>query len=123
MIGSLAKLGVQVPGGFATTAHAYREFLAQGSLAAHIRADSSISTSMTSTSFAASSARIRQWILATPAGGLSTRQMLSRSLRQLSQRRPQARGRGALVSDCRPARGLLRRPAGDLPQHARQSDA
>ena len=28
MIGALGKLGVRVPGGFATTAHAYREFLA-----------------------------------------------------------------------------------------------
>ena len=36
MIGSLARLGVQVPGGFATTAHAYREFLQQGGLAARI---------------------------------------------------------------------------------------
>ena len=39
MIGSLAKLGVQVPGGFATTAHAYREFLKQGGLDARIRAE------------------------------------------------------------------------------------
>ena len=39
MIGSLARLGVQVPGGFATTAQAYREFLAQGGLDARIRAE------------------------------------------------------------------------------------
>ena len=39
MIGALARLGVQVPGGFATTAHAYREFLAQGGLDARIRAE------------------------------------------------------------------------------------
>src|SRR5947208_11687232 len=37
MIGSLATAGVQVPGGFATTAHAYREFLEQGGLEARIR--------------------------------------------------------------------------------------
>src|SRR5581483_3591301 len=30
MIGSLASLGVRVPGGFATTAQAYRDFLKQG---------------------------------------------------------------------------------------------
>ena len=30
MIGALARLGVSVPGGFATTADAYREFLAAG---------------------------------------------------------------------------------------------
>jgi len=39
MIGALARLGVQVPGGFATTAHAYREFLEQGGLQARIRAE------------------------------------------------------------------------------------
>ena len=32
MIGQLARLGVRVPGGFATTADAYREFLHQGGL-------------------------------------------------------------------------------------------
>ena len=33
MISQLASLGVRVPGGFATTAEAYREFLAAGGLA------------------------------------------------------------------------------------------
>ena len=32
MIGALSKLGVKVPGGFATTADAYRRLLAQGGL-------------------------------------------------------------------------------------------
>ena len=36
MLRSLSKLGVSVPGGFATTADAYREFLAQDGLAARI---------------------------------------------------------------------------------------
>jgi pyruvate,water dikinase len=36
MIGQLASAGVHVPGGFATTAQAYREFLAQGGLAGRI---------------------------------------------------------------------------------------
>src|SRR5207253_5075870 len=39
MIGALARLGVQVPGGFATTAHAYREFLEHGGLQARISAE------------------------------------------------------------------------------------
>jgi pyruvate,water dikinase len=38
MIGNLARLGVRVPGVFATTADAYREFLAQGGLAERITA-------------------------------------------------------------------------------------
>jgi len=36
MIGQLSKLGVHVPGGFATTAQAFRDFLVQGGLAARI---------------------------------------------------------------------------------------
>ncbi len=37
MISALANLGVSVPGGFATTSHAYRDFLAQGGLDERIR--------------------------------------------------------------------------------------
>jgi len=37
MIGMLSGAGVKVPGGFATTAQAYREFLAQEGLDARIR--------------------------------------------------------------------------------------
>ena len=32
MIGGLSSAGIRVPGGFATTADAYREFIAQGGL-------------------------------------------------------------------------------------------
>ena len=38
MISQLAATGVRVPGGFATTAHAFRRFLAQDNLAARIEA-------------------------------------------------------------------------------------
>ena len=38
MISQLAASGVQVPGGFATTAHAFREFLAHQGLAGRIEA-------------------------------------------------------------------------------------
>ena len=37
MIGHLAGLGVSVPGGFATTAHAFQQFIAQSGLAERIR--------------------------------------------------------------------------------------
>jgi pyruvate,water dikinase len=66
MIGALTKLGVQVPGGFATTAQAYREFLAQGGLDERIRAELTTFNVDDVTRLAASGARIRQWILATP---------------------------------------------------------
>jgi pyruvate,water dikinase len=66
MIGALTRAGVQVPGGFATTAHAYREFLKQGGLDARIRAELAGLDVDDVTALAATGARIRQWILATP---------------------------------------------------------
>ena len=66
MIGSLAKLGVRVPGGFATTAHAFREFLEQDGLGARIRAELAALDVDDVTRLAAAGARIRQWVLSTP---------------------------------------------------------
>jgi pyruvate, water dikinase len=66
MIGALAKLGVRVPGGFATTSHAYREFLAQGGLDERIRAELAALDVDDVVKLAACGARIRQWVLATP---------------------------------------------------------
>ena len=66
MIGSLTRLGVQVPGGFATTAHAYREFLEQGGLDARISSELAALDVDDVARLAATGARIRQWILATP---------------------------------------------------------
>ena len=66
MISALAKLGIKVPGGFATTAAAYREFLTQGGLDARIRAELATLDVDDVDALAASGARIRQWMLATP---------------------------------------------------------
>jgi len=66
MIGSLANLGVQVPGGFATTAQAYRDFLKQGDLEGRIRAELASLNADDVTRLAATGARIRGWIMATP---------------------------------------------------------
>jgi pyruvate,water dikinase len=66
MIGALTRLGVKVPGGFATTAHAYREFLKQDGLDQRIRAELAELNVDDVTKLAASGARIRQWMLATP---------------------------------------------------------
>src|ERR1700753_3889948 len=66
MIGSLTKLGVQVPGGFATTAHAYREFLKQGGLDDRIRNELAGLDVDDVTKLAQVGAKIRGWILATP---------------------------------------------------------
>ncbi|MBS0388120.1 MAG: phosphoenolpyruvate synthase [Proteobacteria bacterium] len=66
MLRALTQLGVRVPRGFATTASAYRDFLAQGGLAARINAELAALDVEDVTALAASGARIRSWILATP---------------------------------------------------------
>src|ERR1700761_5561638 len=66
MIGSLTKLGVQVPGGFATTAHAYREFLKQGGLDERIRKELAGLDVDDVTKLAQVGAKIRGWIMSTP---------------------------------------------------------
>jgi pyruvate,water dikinase len=66
MIGQLAGLGVQVPGGFATTADAFREFLGHEGLAQRIEAalnDLNVDDIDALTRVGAS---IRGWIMATP---------------------------------------------------------
>jgi pyruvate,water dikinase len=66
MIGSLANLGVHVPGGFATTAQAYRDFLKQGGLDDRIRAELATLNVDDVSALAATGARIRGWIMSTP---------------------------------------------------------
>jgi pyruvate, water dikinase len=66
MIGSLASLGVRVPGGFATTAQAYRDFLKQGGLDTRIREELASLDVDDVTALAATGARIRGWIMSTP---------------------------------------------------------
>jgi pyruvate,water dikinase len=66
MIGSLANLGVRVPGGFATTAQAYRDFLAAGGLNERIRNELADLNVDDVSALAAIGARIRGWIMSTP---------------------------------------------------------
>jgi pyruvate, water dikinase len=66
MISSLAQAGVRVPRGFATTARAYREFLAQGGLDERIRSELAGLDVDDVEKLAATGARIRAWILSTP---------------------------------------------------------
>jgi len=63
MISHLAALGVKVPGGFATTASAYREFLAQDGLDERIRAALEGLDIDDVVKLASTGAQIRQWIL------------------------------------------------------------
>jgi pyruvate,water dikinase len=66
MIRKLAGLQVVVPDGFATTAQAYREFLAQGGLATRIAEALRALDVEDVTRLAETGARIRGWVLATP---------------------------------------------------------
>jgi len=66
MIGNLSQLGVSVPGGFATTADAFREFLDQSGLADRIQAELEPLDSEDTRALAATGSRIRQWIMETP---------------------------------------------------------
>lgn len=66
MVSHLAAVGVQVPGGFATTAAAFNEFLAQGGLKARIDACLDNLDVDDVDTLAKTGAAIRQWILDTP---------------------------------------------------------
>ena len=66
MISQLAGAGVRVPGGFATTAEAYREFLAAGGLAARIEQCLSTLDIEDVAALAAAGKKIRDWILEAP---------------------------------------------------------
>ncbi len=66
MISQLAHLGVRVPGGFATTAAAYRDFLAQGGLDRRIQVALDNLAVTDVTELARVGSQIRQWIMAVP---------------------------------------------------------
>ena len=66
MISGLASLGVSVPGGFATTSHAYRDFLAQGGLDERIRSALASLDVDDVERLAVVGKEIRGWMLATP---------------------------------------------------------
>jgi pyruvate,water dikinase len=65
MISGLASLGVSVPGGFATTSHAYRDFLMQGGLDERIRKTLAALDVDDVERLSAVGAQIRGWMLAT----------------------------------------------------------
>jgi len=66
MISQLAASGVRVPGGFATTAHAFRQFLAHGDLTAKINARLDALDTDDVKALAEAGAQIRGWVTAAP---------------------------------------------------------
>ncbi|CAN7310046.1 phosphoenolpyruvate synthase [Rhizobacter sp. LjRoot28] len=66
MISQLAATGVRVPGGFATTAHAFRQFLAHNGLAERISKRLSTLNTEDVRALAEAGGEIRRWIEETP---------------------------------------------------------
>jgi pyruvate,water dikinase len=66
MISQLTQAGVRVPGGFATTADAYRDFLAYGGLAQRIEKRLEALDTGDVEALAAAGAQVRAWIVETP---------------------------------------------------------
>ncbi|MES2227491.1 MAG: phosphoenolpyruvate synthase [Pseudomonadota bacterium] len=66
MISQLAASGVRVPGGFATTAHAFRQFLRHAGLDRRIEARLATLNTDDVRALAEAGAEIRQWIESTP---------------------------------------------------------
>ncbi len=66
MISQLAGTGVRVPGGFATTAQAFRDFLAHDGLAARIEARLKVFDVSDVRALAEAGREIRRWIVETP---------------------------------------------------------
>ncbi|SEP17505.1 phosphoenolpyruvate synthase [Nitrosovibrio sp. Nv6] len=66
MISQLTQAGVRVPGGFATTADAYRDFLAYGGLAQRIEERLANLDTGDVAALATAGAQIRGWIIETP---------------------------------------------------------
>jgi pyruvate,water dikinase len=62
MISQLAETGVRVPGGFATTAHAFRQFLAHGGLTEKINARLAALDTDDVRALAEAGAEIRGWV-------------------------------------------------------------
>src|SRR5437773_10747070 len=66
MMSALAAAGIRVPGGFATTAQAFRQFLSANGLEARIEQRLHSLAPKDVTAFAACGAEIRSWILKAP---------------------------------------------------------
>ena len=97
MIGNLSKLGVSVPGGFATTAFAFQQFIAQSGLAERIQQRLAGLDVDDVDALVKAGTEIRGWVIDTPRG--RPRRRRARSLRAAVQdgRNRQHRGRGAFV--------------------------
>ena len=81
MIGELSAAGVRVPGGFATTADAFREFLARDGLAERIRQRLAPLDVSDVRALAAAGAEIREWMGVAPLPEELVRELRARYAR------------------------------------------
>ena len=118
MISQLAAAGVRVPGGFATTAHAFRDFSRHSGLT---RARSPLASSHLDIddvrALAAAGSRDPALGRRRPVAARRSSRSAQRNINALTAEHPGDSLRRALVGHGRrPARRLVRRPAGDLPE-------
>ena len=66
MIGNLSRLGVSVPGGYATTADAFQQFIAQSGLARRIQERLASLDVEDVSALTAAGSEIRRWVIETP---------------------------------------------------------
>ena len=119
MISQLAASGVRVPGGFATTANAFRRFLAHQGLAARIEARLAALQTDDVRALADAGAEIRRWVIETPLPA-DLEDAVRTAFAGACRGRRRGHVRGAFVGHRRrPAGRLVRRPAGNVSQRAR----
>jgi pyruvate,water dikinase len=106
MIGTLSGAGVRVPGGFATTAEAFREFLAQGDLAGRIARRLQSLDIDDVKALAAAGADIRRWVVESPLPAALDADIRA-AYATLDARRPARPMRCARPHGRGPARSLL----------------
>ena len=117
MIGELAGEGIRVPDGFATTAYAFREFLAHNGLAERIGERLRGLDVDDVAALAKAGAEIRGWVVSAP---------LQPALESAIGEAYRRGGRGGAGRDLggaivghggRPARRLIRRPTGNISKY------
>ena len=117
MIGQLAAQGVRVPGGFATTAFAFREFIDAAGLAPRIESALAALDVDDVGALSRTGAELRGWIESRRATGCARRRHRG-VVRTAECRQPGHHGRGALFRHRGgPARGLFRRAAGNISKY------
>ena len=106
MIGELASAGIRVPGGFATTAFAFREFLAHNKLEARIAARLAALDVDDVAALARAGAEIRSWVDCSHASTSSASTLSANRLPRSPPRRRMRHGRCARRQPLRTCRTL-----------------